>query len=263
MLQAPLMKPGIIAVALTCAVRMDAQVRSTNSLRLTGETGERRIDGLAEPMVGNAAVTVSGSLASGGFAWSSATQLVDTIVLTSQPPLEAYADGTLLRFTAPALINGQVFLKVQGLPAFPLVRTDGLPLVRGQVPQGYITEVIHVGGRFFVMNTTGSGCPPGFLQAHESLCFEANATTGLLFKQGVERCAALGGKLCNWDEYLAACTILEGQLSNLFVDWEWMDDSSNHGHGADQVGRYTCLSQRHYGQIPVNPANTRCCYRPR
>lgn len=259
------MKRQLLAVLMgPFAMPAISQVRTDAPVRFTGEQQLGAIVGLAAPMQGDAAITVNGALQTGSFSWCEQVVMSgDTVQVSAVPALGAYANGLLLRFAAPTAITGTKFIKAPGLAALPLVRTDGLPLTPGQLPAGYVIEAIHANGRFHVLNTMGSGCPPGFTQAHQNLCIETALTSGLLFRQGVDRCARLGGKLCAWDEFLAACTLLEGVLQNQFTDWEWIDDSSNHGHGADQVGRFTCLSQRHYGQLPTFPAGTRCCYRPR
>lgn len=259
------MKRILLPILLaSLAMAAMSQARTDSPVRFTGEQQPGSIDGLAPPVQGNAAISVSGALQTGSFSWCTQVAIIgDTVLVTAEPDLGAYVNGLLLRFAAPAAITGAKYLKAAGLAALPLLRTDGLPLTPGQVPAEYVIEAIHANGRFLVLNTMGSGCPPGFTQAHENLCIETALTSGLLFRQGLDRCAKLGGKLCAWDEYLAACTLLEGVLQNQFTEWEWIDDSSNHGHGADQVGRFTCLSQRHYGALPTFPAGTRCCYRPR
>ncbi|MBK9176753.1 MAG: hypothetical protein IPM46_10550 [Flavobacteriales bacterium] len=218
---------------------------------------------MAHPVSGDAAVTVEGSLSTGGYTWCESQVAGNTLILSADPPLATYANGTLLRFASPVSASGSLYIQCPGLAVVPLVRTDGLALTPGQLREGLVLEVMHVDGRFMALNVGGSGCPSGFLQAHSQLCMEAVATPTMLYRDGVDRCANLGGKLCTWDEYIAACTALEGQLSNLFADWEWLDETSNHAHGADQAGRFTCLSQRHVSAIPTSPGSTRCCYRPR
>ncbi len=263
MLHLAMNRIGLPMVALGIACAAAGQVRTTTNISFAAPTEERRIEGLAEPTQAGAAITVDGSLRTGSYTWCTAVLIGDTIVLSPNPAVLNLADGTVLRFIAPAALQGPLGVKVPGQAGRSLLRTDGLRLVPGQVPQGYVVEGVQAGGQLFVINTMGAGCPPGFSAAHENLCMETASVPGLLFRQGVERCASLGGKLCNWDEYIAGCNLLTGQLTGQFVDWEWIDDSSNHGHGADQAGRFTCASQRHFGLIAITPARTRCCYHPR
>ncbi len=49
----------------------------------------------------------------------------------------------------------------------------------------------------------------------------------------------------------------------LATEWEWIDDTSNHTHTANQVGRFSCQSQRSANVIVTMTGNTRCCYRTR
>jgi hypothetical protein len=263
MLYAALNRLGLCACAASIAAMSVAQVRSTTRIEFIGAPGERRIDGLGEPAAASAAVTVEGSLRSGSYTWCEAVVAGDSVLLSPMPEVDSWVDGTVLRFIAPAALQGAIGVKVPGQPGLALVRTDGLRLVPGQIPEGYVVEGVQAGGQLFVINTVGEGCPPGFSAAHGNLCMETASVPGLLFRQAVERCASLGGKLCAWDEYIAGCTLTTGQLTGQFVDWEWIDDSSNHGHGADQAGRFTCASQRHFGLIATTPARTRCCFRSR
>jgi len=250
---------GLFALALGA----HAQVVVTTPIELTGTLEERRIDGIAAPVQGDAAITVEGSLISGGYAWCTAALNANTLSLQAQPTLDAYRDGLLLRFRVPSNVTGELNVQVDGLAPAPLRRPDGLAITPGQLTTGVIAEVLYANGGFVLLNATEKGCPPGFLQAHARLCMEATATPKMLFPNAVDRCADLGATLCTWDEYIAGCTILENQLSNLFADWEWLDESSNHAHGADQAGRLTCVSQRHISPVPTFVSSARCCYRPR
>jgi hypothetical protein len=263
MLLPPLMRPYLLLAVWSLAGLCSAQVRTTVSVAFTGAPDERRIDGIAEPAAHTSAITVDGSLRSGAYTWCQALLTGDSVRLTPSPAIGVLQDGTTVRFVAPAALSGPLGAKVPGHPGLALVRSDGLHLTPGQVPQGLVVEAIQAGGKLYVVNTWGGGCPPGFLAAHQNLCMEANSVSGLLFHQAITRCTDLGGKLCSWDEFIAGCNLLTGQLQNQFVDWEWVDDSSNHGHGADQVGRFTCESQRHFGLIATTPGRARCCLRPR
>lgn len=256
-------RPTLLLLGCLLFTQGTGQVRSDVPISFSEAPNGGHISGLAPPVMGSAAVTVEGSLITGGYTWCTAIVSGDTLLLDPFPALSAYVDGTLLRFVSPVSDQNNLYIKCPGLAPMPLVRSDGLNLMPGQLRTGLVIEAMHVSGRFIALNVAETGCPAGFLQANAHLCMEANSIGNMLYRNAVNRCANLGGKLCTWDEYIAACTVLEGQLSNLFVDWEWLDDSSNHSHGADQAGRLTCLSQRQLSPIPTTPGRTRCCYRPR
>jgi hypothetical protein len=245
-------------------LNVDAQVTVSGPIRFTGPPDERRIDSLAWPQRPDALVTVEAAVLSGGFSWSQASLQGDTIALVPDPVLEELRDGLLLRFVSPGELAAELFVRPgPGHPALPLLRPDGLLPVRGQLLNGRVVEIMKAGDRFILLSSPESGCPPGTLEAHQRLCMDVVPVSSTLFHDAVAICAARGGKLCAWDEYIAACNLLQVQLSSMFVDWEWIDDSSNHTHGADQAGRFTCISQRNQGVLDERLANVRCCYHPR
>ena len=253
-----------LCILLFTATWCRAQVQVGTAIEFTGASdADRAIQGLAAPVRDDAAITVEGALLTGGYTWCDASFNAGTLVLQATPTVSVYADGLLLRFAAPGAVHGNVNIQCGSLPAVPLQRVDGLAPMPGQLVAGRIVEVLYADGRFLLLNAMEAGCPAGFLLANERICMEVTATPNMLYHDGLARCADMGAKMCTWDEYIAGCTALQGQLQNLFADWEWLDDSSNHAHGADQAGRTTCLSQRHISPIPTYLSSVRCCYRPR
>lgn len=255
----------LVLITLVLAGLLDAagQVSLSGPIQFTGPDSTRTIVGLSWPAQADAAVTVDAALVSGGFSWTNAQLAGDTIELSPDPEVITVRDGLLLRFPAPAERDGHLFVRPgPGHAALPLLRPDGLLPVRGQLITGRIIEVMKADARFILLNATERGCPAGSIAAHERLCMDVAAIPGSLFHDAVRTCAERGGKLCAWDEYIAACTLLQGQLSGMFLDWEWIDESSNHTHGADQAGRFTCASQRNQGLLDERLGSIRCCYRP-
>ncbi|MBL7950717.1 MAG: hypothetical protein JNM62_03255 [Flavobacteriales bacterium] len=257
------MRTSLAAALVVLSGSLHAQVSLDVPVDLTGTIDQRRVEGLAYPAEPTSAITVAGALVTGGYSWCTATSQADTITLHAEPGITTYSTGLKLRFQMPVELAGDLFIACEGLDPVPLRRADGLNAVPGQLTTGVIVEVLHAAGSFILMNRMERGCAPGFLPAHEHLCMQVQPTTGMTFHQAVNRCGDLGGKLCSWDDYIAACTALQGQLTGLFADWEWIDDSSNHQHGADAAGRYTCISQRNVSPIPTFTATVRCCYHPR
>ncbi|MCU0318897.1 MAG: hypothetical protein MUE88_02300 [Flavobacteriales bacterium] len=254
---------GLILWAAAGQLAAVGQVSLTGPIQFTGPDSTRTIVGLAWPARADAAVTVEAALVSGGFTWTSAQLSVDTIELSPDPAVLTVRDGLLLRFAAPSERDGRLFVRPgPGHAALPLLRPDGLRPVRGQLTAGRIIEVMKADGRFVLLNAPERGCPAGSLAAHERLCMDVTPVPSTLFHDAVRICGERGGKLCAWDEYIAACTLLQSQLNGLFVDWEWIDESSNHTHGADQAGRFTCASQRNQGVLDERLGGVRCCYRP-
>ncbi|MBL0127345.1 MAG: hypothetical protein IPP83_07750 [Flavobacteriales bacterium] len=249
---------NLVSLLLLCGTAVHGQVNVDVPVRFIGPDDTRVLDGLADPVSGDAAITVEGSLRS-QWAWAGATVQDTTITLAVTPPVSAYTDGLLVRFIAPVNLAGKFTLRLEGLQPLPLVRTDGIPIALGQLGQGRVAEVMLAGGNFVLLGALESGCPQGFLSVNTNYCIEtAPPFPANTWHWAVDHCADLGGRLCTWGEYAAACTILTGQLNGMFVNWEWIDDTSNHTHGADQAGRTTCNSQR--TTLASQPGRARCCY---
>ena len=253
----------ILAVTTVACVCF-AQVSSDKPLQFIGTDAERAVIGVDFPISGSSAVTVNASVATGGFTWSTATLNANTLVLTTTPAVSTFTNGTLLRFVSPADLYNELYVElVVGSPAVPLLRPDGLSPTKGQIVSGGVCEVLYADGRMILLNAPEVGCPPGFLSVTDRLCIEQNVVPDMLFHPARDRCANLGGKICTWADFVVGCTNLNDQLQALFTDWEWMDDTSNHSHGSDMVGRLTCGSQRNVGLLTTFTANSLCCYHPR
>ncbi|HRH38605.1 MAG TPA: hypothetical protein PK760_09680, partial [Flavobacteriales bacterium] len=149
-------------------------------------------------------------------------------------------------------------LAVDGLPPADLLRPDGAPIAVGQVQQGEVCEVMYAAGHFILISSPDVGCPTGFVRINDHYCMEATSSAATTFYEAVDICALKGAKLCTWDEYQAGCYWHEPEFVNLHIDWEWINDTSNHTHGADQVARTTCRGIR--TRLVTIPARTRCCY---
>ncbi len=232
-----------------------------NSMELTGTPANGYVEGLSSPTAPDAAITVEASLV-GSATWATASAASNAITLAPTVHVENYRDGQLLRFVAPAAVQGPSTLACTGLPALPLVRPDGLEPARGQIRPGAVVEVIHAGSRWVLMNVPGRGCPGGTVAVSERLCVEQASTANTLYYPAAERCTGLGGRLCKWDEYYLACTQHAAELTGL-QNWEWIDDTSNHAHSAVQVGAGTCIAQRSAHPNFTTLGRARCCFAPR
>jgi hypothetical protein len=262
MLYQPLTRALLGVLAIGTVLSGAAQVELDIPLRFTGAEDQRRLEGLGPAVEGTAAVTVEASVRE-GWRWCQAQRIADTIELTTVPAVEVLRDGLLLRFQVPQDMSGGLWARVQGGVAYPLVRTDGLRPALGQLTTGRVAEVLLAAGRFTLLNLPELECPPGTLSVNADLCIDQASLANLLVYQAMDRCARRGGKLCTWDEYYAACTLLGSQLTGMFNEWEWIDDTSNHTHTADQAGRFTCTSQRSQSVLLERVGETRCCYHRR
>jgi hypothetical protein len=203
-------------------------------------------------------VITVGHAASGAQHWAQAELVGDTLELSTAVAPSGYAEGTLLRFTLSAGRVGPTYVRVAPLPAVPLVRSDGLNPILGDLQRDGVNEILHTNGRFIILSALNAECPVGSVRVNDKFCIQTSRRTQLTFPQAVDYCADRGGRLCTWDEYYAGCILVGDQLQNLHSDWEWLNDMSDHIHSADQVARTNCTSQR--ATFPANPGTARCCY---
>lgn len=248
--------------ALCLASLLSAQIEVTGPIRFVGDAGQRGAVGVSEPATDDAAISLSVA-ASGQLHWANTSMVDDTLELDPQPPIAAYRNGQLLRWVSTASNTGATWLRANGLAAAPLLRTDGLPLAPGTLRTGSMYEVIFANNTWILVIAPKDSCPPGSLALGTYACMDREAVTGLGYYAAMDHCSNRGGKLCAWDEYFLGCTVLGPQLTGLFDEWEWVDDSANHTHTANQVGRFTCMSERSTNGIPIFFGDVRCCYHPR
>lgn len=254
------MRAAVLFLSLSLLSYSQAQVTIDTPLRFTGVAGASGIDSLAPPTEPTSAVTV-GFASSGAQHWAAASMVGDTLILNASIQPEEYVDGMFIRFKLNTNRISRTFVRVLPLPALPLVRSDGLDPVLGDLQANGITEIIHADGRFIILNARNAECPPNSVRVNGNFCMETTRSSPLIFADAMDYCAKRGGRLCTWDEYYAGCTLVGDQLQNLHSSWEWLNDMSDHIHSADQVARTSCTSQR--ATYPANPSTARCCFSTR
>lgn len=254
------MRSTIVSLACGSVLLCSAQVSVDAPVRFTGQASDAGIDGLAPPLEPTSVITV-GFAASGAQHWATAILVGDTLELTTAVAPVAYRDGTLLRFQMTTSRVARTFVRVPPLAAVPLVRTDGLDAVLGDLQADAVHEIIFANGRFLLLSALNKVCPVNSVRVNANFCIQTNRRNQVTFAEAITYCADRGGRLCTWDEYYAGCTLVGNQLQSLHSDWEWLNDMSDHIHSADQVARTNCTSQR--ATFPANPGTARCCYSTR
>lgn len=262
MLYQPMNRAWSTLIGLALTATGQAQVQLEVPLRLTGPEEQRRIEGLGPAQEGTSAVSVE-AVVRDGWRWCTAQRIADTVELSLSPTIEVQREGLLLRFMVPQDMSGRLWARIPGGTAYPILRVDGVNPVWGQMTTGRIAEVLFANSRFTLLNLPETQCPPATLSVNANFCIDQASIPNQLVYQAMDRCARRGGKLCSWDEYYAACTLLGSQLTGLFNEWEWIDDTSNHSHTGDQAGRFTCTSQRAQSVLLERVGETRCCYHKR
>jgi hypothetical protein len=237
-----------------------AQVRVDKPLVFTSsDSTQRQIDGLAPP-AGESDLIDLGTARSGSVQLAQVGGTAAAITLAMDPPATAYADGLLVRFIPTVASSASVTLNVNGLGARKLLRPDLLPIALGQLVPGQAVEAQFADSVFILLGRAESGCPGGYLPVNDHFCVQQADVHNQTWFQGVRYCHDRGARLCTWDEYYQACTVQGANMTGMFDDWEWFDDTADHTHTAVQGGRYQCKSERSIGAVDAEVHTTRCCY---
>jgi hypothetical protein len=229
-------------------------------IELTGADSARVVLGVDRPASVDAGMSVEAATL-GVAHWAIATLVEDTIVLELDPPVLVIEPGLLVRFVMPGTVNGALFVRIAANAARPVLNGDGMPTNGFLLPGDAIAELVATGDAFHLQGTGVASCPDRTVRVTTSTCIEITPRNGQTFYEGAVHCTQRGGRLCSWDEYIAACIRQGASLTGLFDDWEWMNATANHTHTVGQAGRTTCTSQRSAG--PNQTGATRCCYRAR
>lgn len=256
------MKQPITFAFLLVLQGASGQVVLDKPLRFTSaDSTQRQVTG---PLLAGSEDALIGTGASqqGAANMAVASGTAMTVQLALDPPCESYRNGLLIRWQPIAAGAGAVRLNVDGLGNRPLYGGDGLPVGPGELAIGSMAEAVYMDTAFFLQHRARTACPDGFVAVNSSLCMQRNDTLNTSIFDAITYCNTRGARLCTWDEYLFACTAQQGQYEGLFDSWEWMDDTSDHTHTANQVGRWACRSQRSIGAVdhPNNYGSVRCCY---
>lgn len=252
-----------LAAVLALASTSKAQVVLDKPLVLTGATAsDRRIDGLAPANELDNLVTV-GAAQDGSLVTAVSAGTANAVVLTLQPATPQYGNGLRVRWTPLAQNTAPVTLQVDGLAAVPLRDPTGLELGLGALRAGILVEAQFADSVFILLASAPSGCPEGFVQVNGQFCMMQAEGPLVNWFDAAAYCAERGASLCTWDEYLFTCQTAQGQLTDLFDNWEWIDDTSDHTHSADQIGRWSCKSMFNISASLTEMGATRCCYRLR
>lgn len=250
------------ALSLALATGVCAQVSVDKPVHLTAADPEQRqVTGLGSPTQEDALIDLH-TARTGSVHWAQAGGTTTAITLSMTPATTAYRDGLRLRFIPAIAVAATATLNVDGLGPVPLVGPEGSAPAVGLLAPGRVAEVIFSDSVFTISARPTPGCPVGFLQANDRLCIQVSEGANVSIFTAVQQCTAKGAAICSWDEYIHACTLLSGQLTNMFNDWEWIDGTSDHTHTANQAGRYYCGQQRSVSaaEHPNAYARARCCY---
>lgn len=254
------MRSVAVVGALACCASVAAQLTIDKPVVLTGATAnDRRIEGLGTPQDITDLVTI-GAAQDGSLLFGTTAGTGNAVQLALQPPTNAYVNGLRVRWIGLVENTGPVTLDIDGLGAAPLRDRTGLPLSTGALRAGQVAEAIYADSVFILTTAEPSGCPEGYLPANANFCIMQNEGPELNWFEAAAYCSDQGAALCTWDQFLFSCQALQGQMNDLFDNWEWIDDTSDHTHSADQINRWSCISMFNISASLTDLGRTRCCY---
>lgn len=176
------------------------------------------------------------------------------------PDVQAYVNGLMLTFVAAQPNTDTVYVNVDGLGDVLVLRSDALPLDPEDILTGQIVILTYLNGQFVMRSRSSSRCPSNTVKVNESYCIDLDESAQANFYDASKNCNDRGGRLCKWDEHFYACQRTDLGLLSMADNWEWIDDTSDHTHTADQVNRWSCYSQRSAEGTIVTYSPYRCCF---
>ena len=255
------MKWPLLISFLIMNAASSAQVEIDGSIDLSNAPiGERHISGLGVPTTESSLSSLN-SAVEGWAHWCAITSIEqDTITLQPRLKIGERQNGLLLRFIADTLNSGDTWIALPNSSPTRLIDKEGNELTRGRFSTREVLQIQWKDSVFILTNPPPSECPSGYLQLTETMCIQRSDNSSVDWFQANDACTKQGGSLCTFAEYIHACRSMGSELTGLFNNWEWIDDTSDHTHTADQVGRFTCHSNRSRGATHQDFANYRCCY---
>lgn len=228
------MKLTLALIASLCALFVQAQWEVPVGIELTGATdADRQVDGLAPPLLPDAAVSVASARATTmSYAMAAGTaQLVADLV----PAITAYTSGmmiTLVPSDANALGST---LELNGLGARPMVKFGGLPLDSADLPVGIPARLIYDGARFLLLSNASRPCPTGYYAPSSAYCIQDSSKSAITFFNAITYCQNAGARLCGYTEWTTACRT-KATFIGTVLSAEWVDSAANNAYDAKTVG---------------------------
>lgn len=259
------MRPYLTFLSAFLLCGLHAQLDVPVRLALDGaEIVDRQISGLADPMTGDAAVSVDAARAGS----MSFTPLSGSSALIGElfPTPTAYTPGMSITVVPSEANAAGATLELNGLGIRPIVKWGQVALDSADMPVGEPARLVYDGSRFLLLSHAARPCPPNFSPGGSTYCVSDSVTGAGTFYEGIAACEALGGRLCTFGEWSNACLERPGFLATV-NNYEWVDDAHNNNNDAKTVGAgyagpllmegYAC----EYGlsRAPTVISNYRCC----
>lgn len=244
----------------------NAQLIVPGPLVLNGtNANERQITGLADPLTGDAAISVDAIRTNS----TTYTTVNGTIFLngTLVPAPVNYSAGMLVTIVPTTANYSNAQLELNGLGPQAIVKAGGLPLDSADLEAGTPARLIHDGARFVVLTSTTLPCRTGFHVGSREFCIEDSSRSELTFLEAMTTCKNLGARLCKNSEWAHSCLKDPGFIGTV-LNYEWVDDAANNINGTKKVGNggngetgtIPGIDCKHgYFGVPTDSVRSRCC----
>lgn len=224
----------LFTAALTLAHALFAQWTVPDRIELTGaDTVDRQVTGLGMPV--QAGAGISAGAARTLYTNFVVAQGVDTLTVSTTPPISAYFQGLMLVVRPAAGNNGPVMLRVDALPLVPVRKHVDQPLDSMDLRAGIPVTMVYDGSVFQVTSQMEPSCPKGTVALSRDACIDVASRDSLFFLDANAACAGQNGRLCTFAEWIAACHRLPGFLASV-SSLEWVDSASNNQGDAKSMG---------------------------
>ena len=226
-----------IAVVLCLGLQarqLHGQWSVPTTIELDGaDAADRQVEGLAPPSQPDAALSLD--------------------ALRHQHTTRAVATGTnvleaTLAITPASLVPGMTvvlvpseahdaapLLALNGGAPVPIRARGGAPLAAGDLVPGAPVRLVFDGEAFVVLDALPLPCPTGYRTLSRGTCIADSASgTGNFFQANLA-CRALGGRLCTFSEWTAACHS-DPAFFGTVPQAEWVDHAANSNNSAKFLG---------------------------
>ena len=254
------MRELFIATGLLISTYSVGQIQIDRSINLQGT---RSVSELEDPAADNQAVNARTILGNDYlYATSTGTNTISCNLSTSVSSLET---GMSLYLEISNTNTGSVTLSVNSLAPVPVLKNAVMPLDGGDLLAGMAIQLVFDGTAFQVLTAPERPrrpCPSGMVEINSQFCIEPDERPALDFPDAANNCGQIGGKLCSWAEFTAAChrDTLFG-LNDMVGNYEWTNTAANADDLVRIAGWNNCRSAGTNFTISATPRPYRCCFR--
>lgn len=238
------------------------QFEVDKDLILNGILGsDRQVEGLGDPVNEDALINAENiQFSKVNYA---ITTGVDDLEVDIEPFPTSIISGTSLFLFISTTNTNSVSLTINGIGPYSIKKNVNEDLAPADLQAGEVVRVIFDGTNYQIVNSRTvekRECPVGFVAVNDQFCIQANEQDTLHFFDAAIICGDLGGRLCTWGEWHAACQDTSLQLNDMVGDWEWTNSTANGDQLVRVVGAWSCYSAVTSPSQNILARSFHCCY---